>query len=111
MPVVTRSQIPEAWAKAPGGGQRRSSAHLSEASAHVFKLEVDTYREDLLDIEDLIRSGIAKDNPDSIRDAVQELVALNDEWVSRQMDAARVMSEKEDAAGLHTEWGRGLRAG
>ena len=40
---------------------------------------------------------------------MQELVALNDEWVSRQMDAARVMAEREDAAGLHTEWGTGLK--
>jgi diguanylate cyclase (GGDEF)-like protein len=108
-PAAVPVSVPDAWAKALEAANAEFRTFV-EASAHVLRLEVGAYREDLLDIEDLIRSGIAKNNPDSVRDAVQELVTLNDEWVSRQVDAARVMSEKQDAAGLHTKWGIGLES-
>ena len=101
--------VPDAWAKALEAANAEFRTFV-EASAHVLRLELGAYREDLLDIEDLIRSGIAKNNPDSIRDAVQELVTLNDEWVSRQVDAMQVMSERQEAAGLHTELGIGLES-
>lgn len=107
LPPAAPVVVPDAWAKALEAANAEFRTFV-EASAHVLRLEVGAYREDLLDIEDLIRSGIAKNNPDSIRDAVQELVTLNDEWVSRQVDAARVMSEKQEEAGLHTKWGVGL---
>lgn len=107
LPPAAPVSVPDAWAKTLEAANAEFRTFV-EASAHVLRLEVGAYREDLLDIEDLIRSGIVKNNPDSVRDAVQELVTLNDEWVSRQIDAARVMAEKQDAAGSHTKWGVGL---
>lgn len=99
--------VPDAWAKTLADANAEFRTFV-EASAHVLRLEVTGYREDLLDVEDLVRSGIAKNNPDSIRDAVQELVALNDEWITRQTDAARIMVELRDPAGLHAAWGTRL---
>lgn len=107
LPAAAPVVVPDAWAKALEAANAEFRTFV-EASAHVLRLEVGAYREDLLDIEDLIRSGIAKNNPDSVRDAVQELVTLNDEWVSRQVDAARIMAEKQEEAGSHTRWGVGL---
>ena len=76
----------------------------------MLNLEVDTYRNDLLDIEDLVRSAVAKHNPEAIHDAVQKLVALNEEWVARQRDAVRVMAEKRAELGAHADLGNHLEA-
>jgi diguanylate cyclase (GGDEF)-like protein len=93
-------QVPDKWAAMLENANAEFRTFV-EASVHVLKLEVGTYREDLLDIEDLVRSAIAKNNPDATHDAVQELVALNDEWVTRQTDAMGVMTEKRDELGAH----------
>jgi diguanylate cyclase (GGDEF)-like protein len=73
-------------------------------------LEVGTYRNDLLDIEDLVRSAVAKQNPDAIRDAVQELVALNEEWVARQRDAVHIIAEKREELGAYSDLGNHLES-
>ncbi|MHB8955756.1 MAG: GGDEF domain-containing protein [Pirellulaceae bacterium] len=99
--------VPDAWAALLENADAEFHTFM-EASVQVLRLEVGTYREDLLDIEDLVRSAIAKSNPDAIRDAVQELVALNDEWVIRQADAVRIMNEKREDLGAYTELGTHL---
>ncbi len=83
---------------------------FAEASVHVLRLEADMHRNDLMDIEDLVRSAVARRNPDAIHDAVQELVAMNDEWVVRLQDASRVMASKRDELGAHTDLGHHLEA-
>jgi diguanylate cyclase (GGDEF)-like protein len=83
---------------------------FTEASVHVLKLEVSTYRNDLLDIEDLVRSAVAKQNPDAIHDAVEELVALNEEWVTRQRDAVSIIAEKREELGAYADLGNHLEA-
>jgi diguanylate cyclase len=100
-------QVPDKWAELLENANAEFHTFV-EASVQVLKLEVGTYREDLLDLEDLVRSAVAKNNPDAIRDAVQELVALNDEWVVRQSDAMRVMDEKREDLGAYTSLGSQL---
>ncbi|MHB8969034.1 MAG: GGDEF domain-containing protein [Pirellulaceae bacterium] len=93
-------QVPDKWAAMLENTNAEFRTFV-EASVQVLKLEVGTYREDLLDLEDLVRSAVAKNNADATRDAIQELVALNDEWVTRQTEAMGVMAEKRDALGAY----------
>jgi len=83
---------------------------FTEASVHVLNLAVSTYRNDLLDIEDLVRSAIAKRNPEAIHDAVQELVALNAEWVTQQRNVVRMIGEKRAELGAYADLGDHLEA-
>lgn len=109
VPNVVLEQVPDKWLTMLEKANTEYRT-FAEASVHILDLEVGTYRNDLLDIEDLIRSAVAKQNPDAIHDAVQELVALNDEWVARQQDAARVMAGKREELGAYTDLGHRLEA-
>ncbi len=100
-------QVPDKWAA--WLEQANTEFHsFVEASVHALRLEVSTYRNDLLDVEDLVRSAVATNDADAIRDAVEKLVALNEEWVVAQTDAARVMEEKREVLGAHAALGNQL---
>jgi len=81
-----------------------------EATVEILKLEVDSYREDLLDIEDLVRSAIRKKKPEAIHDAIQVLVGLNNEWMDHQQEALDVMVASRDRLGEYAPIGNQLES-
>lgn len=95
-----REHLPERWL-ALLGDRAATFATLVEATVEVLRLDVGTYHGDLLDIEDLVRSAIAKGKPEAVRDAIQVLVALNEEWMDRQNDALKVLAAGEGMVGEH----------
>ena len=100
-------QVPDKWAA--WLEQANTEFHsFVEASVHALRLEVSTYRNDLLDVEDLVRSAVATNDAGAIRDAVEKLVALTEAWVVGQTDAARVMEEKREVLGAHAALGNQL---
>ncbi len=109
VPDVVVEHVPDKWRRMLEQANAEFRT-FTEASVHILNLEVSTYRNDLLDIEDLVRSAIAKQNPEAIHDAVQELVALNAEWVTRQRDAVRVIVEKRAELGAYADLGNHLEA-
>ncbi len=93
-----RDELPARWLDLLENSQQEFHTFV-EASVEILKLEVDSYREDLLDIEDLVRSAIAKSNPDAVLAALQELVALNQEWVTRETEALGVLATRRNQLG------------
>ncbi len=81
-----------------------------EASVEILKLEVDSYCDDLLDIEDLVRSSIRKHKREAIHDALQVLVALNEEWADHQNDALQAMASSRNSLGQYAAIGNQLES-
>lgn len=104
-----REHLPQRWLEMLGD-RAATFATLVEATVEVLRLDVETYHTDLLDIEDLVRSAIAKGKPEAVRDAIQVLVALNEEWMDRQNDALNVLSTGEGPVGEHASVGTRVEA-
>ena len=102
-----RDQLPHRWLEILAASNFSCSSCL-DASAEVMRREVDAYREELLDIEDLARNAIAGQQNDALGDALQRLVALNEEWIERQNDALRVLSGSHDQLGQYAVLGHQL---
>ncbi len=100
-------QVPDTWSEMLEKANTEFHT-LVEASVHVLNLEVSTYRNDLLDVEDLVRNAVATNNAEAIRDAVENLVALNDAWVARQTEAVRVLDVKRADRGAYAALGNQL---
>ncbi len=102
-----REELPARWLDLLENTGREFSTFV-EASVEILKLEVDAYREDLLDIEDLVRSAIAKKNPDAMHAALRELVALNEEWGSTECEALTVLADQRHQLGEYGVIGKRL---
>lgn len=100
--VDVRSQLPERWLKILDETDSAFTT-LVEATVEVLQLDVQSYHGDLLDIEDLVRSAIRKKKPEAIRDAIQVLVALNEEWMDRQNEATQVLDEGKESLEKHDD--------
>lgn len=106
-PDDVRDQLPHRWLEILAASNFSCSSCL-DASAEVMRREVDAYREELLDIEDLARNAIAGQQNDALGNALQRLVALNEEWIERQNDALRVLSGSHDQLGQYAVLGHQL---
>lgn len=92
------AKLPESWhdVLADSDDDCRS---LVEAAVCALTLDWGRYYEDLLDIEDLARSAIAKNKRVALGDTVQELVARNDQWTSHLTETLETVQARPD------EWG------
>jgi diguanylate cyclase (GGDEF)-like protein len=109
LPDVAVEQVSHKWQAMLD--QASAEFHtFTEALVHTLNLEVGAYRHDLLDVEDLVRSAIARQNPAAIEDAIRELVLLNEHWVERQREVVRVMADKGAATGAYPDLENHLEA-
>ncbi len=104
-----RDTLPKRWLDLLNDGEVEFSSFV-EAATEVLRLEVDGYRRDLLDVEDLVRSTIEKNKPEALKDTIGVLVALNEEWMDRQKDALEVMSRRQDQLGDFASIGQDLES-
>lgn len=102
-----REALPNRWIELLESSDMDFSTFF-EASLEILKFEVNTYCEDLLDIEDLLRGEIEKRKPEAIQDAIRVLVALNEQWTHRQHEALEVMSTSRDRLGEYGPIGNEL---
>ncbi len=93
-----REELPARWLDMLENSGYEFSTFV-EAAVEVLRLEVDVYREDLLDVEDSVRGAIVKKDPDAVRAALQELVTLNEGWVARQHEVLTVLAQRRDQLG------------
>ncbi len=99
-----RDELPARWFDLLENSDEEFSTFV-EASVEILKLEVETYREDLLDIEDLVRSALNRKNSDAVQAALQEFIALNDEWVVRQSETLSVLAARRHQLGEYCNIG------
>jgi diguanylate cyclase (GGDEF)-like protein len=81
-----------------------------EALVALLSLEADRYRDELQDVEVLVRTAMQRKKPEAIDDAVNVLVALNEDWLTRQEDVLRVMADNREQLQEHTELGNRLES-
>ena len=69
---------------------------LVEAAVRVLSHLLDRYHEDMLDMDELTYSAIAANQRSALNNAVQELMALNHQWVTQLSDVLDQMEERRD---------------
>ena len=104
-----RNTLPKRWLDLLDRSEVEFSTFV-EAATEILRLEVDGYRNDLLDVEDLVHSTIEKEKPEALSDTIGVLVALNEEWVDRQKDALEVMSRRQDQLGEYASIGQTMES-
>lgn len=67
---------------------------MAEASSQVLRLEVGRYRENLVAWEDKISSYSDADFAEKIREAIANIVKLNEEWLKIQSEAVGALSSQ-----------------
>jgi len=90
---VIVEQIPRRWIEMLDELGLQANSFV-EASVLILKLEVNVYRDDLADREELIRRALEKHNKEAVRDAVEEMVALNREWEAKLREAVTLLSDR-----------------
>jgi diguanylate cyclase (GGDEF)-like protein len=76
---------------------------LVEASAHIVRLEVGRYREQLVTAETRARAQVAERNPEGLAQLAGDLRHINDAWLERQGAAAKMLGERKDQSPEHEE--------
>jgi hypothetical protein len=69
---------------------------MIEAAVCVLSHLLSRYHEDMLDMDELARSAIAVNRRAALRDAVQDLIALNHQWMTQLSDVREQMEAGRD---------------
>ena len=101
---IVSENFPPTWLEKLEEGNFEIST-LIEASAHVIRLEVNIYLEQLLDVEDQIWKIVDQENDEELPDAAASLIAVNDDWLAKQADAIRVLKDQGEELGEYASKG------
>jgi diguanylate cyclase len=74
-----------------------------EATAHVLRLEVGRYREQLIVAECRTRSSAAEGDKIALRNLADELRYLNQDWLDKQTAAADMLAQRAGRLGDHEQ--------
>jgi diguanylate cyclase (GGDEF)-like protein len=79
-----------------------------EATAHVARLKVGRYREQLLAAESRARSSLASGNAPSLQVLVSDLATIHEDWLHRQAAAAEMLKQRNGRLGEYEETAQAL---
>jgi diguanylate cyclase len=91
-------ELPRRWLETLAG-EGISPGSLLEATAQVMRLEVGPYRVQLMTVENRCRAALAEADADALKQLCIDLVAINRDWLDRQMEAAELIKERSGAHG------------
>jgi diguanylate cyclase len=77
-----------------------------EASAHVIRLEVGRYREQLLTAESRARANLALGNGGALRLVADDLRFINQDWLEKQTSAVSLLAQRTGRLGEHEDVAR-----
>jgi diguanylate cyclase (GGDEF)-like protein len=95
-------ELPQRWLELLGSEHLTPGSCL-EASAHVMRLEVGQYRDQLITAENRTRACQAASDADGLRQLCDDLAQFNRDWLTQQSDAASVLKAR---AGGHGDYER-----
>lgn len=72
-----------------------------EGTAHVLRLEVNRYREQMVTVESRIRVVLATGDAEGLRVLADDLRALNQDWLDKQSAAADMLAQRSGCLGDH----------
>jgi len=94
---VPQEDLPPQWLDILDGSTECKS--IVEASVQVLRLEVGKYRERLVNIDADVRQCLRAPNAAKLQSAVNQLRAVNSEWMDRQAEAATYLMERKKTLG------------
>lgn len=95
-------ELPQRWLELLGHEHIVPGTCL-EAAAHVMRLEVAPYRDQLMTAESRTRAAQAASDADGLRQLCDDLAQVNQDWLKRQTEAAAVLKAR---AGGHGDYER-----
>jgi len=72
-----------------------------EGTAHVLRLEVNRYREQMLTVESRIRAVLTANDAEGLRILADDLRFLNQDWLDKQTAAADMLAQRAGCLGDH----------
>ena len=105
-PTLTE-EIPEQWLNLLEE-ENIVAGSFVEATAEVLRLEVGLYRDKLIDIDLRVRKCSAEPTSETIRELLEELREVNDEWLKQQAVASHQLSVRSNELGEFEESGSRL---
>lgn len=84
------------------------STTFVEAAVHVFKLEIGKYRDQLIAIDERVRTCIDEPDESLLHACLEDLKSSNESYLSRQDDARSHLTERQNALGLLSDIGTQL---
>jgi diguanylate cyclase (GGDEF)-like protein len=106
-PSPADDEIPAEWLKMLEAESIESKSFV-EASVEVLRLEVWSYREQLVSIENRIRACSRNPDAGTIQQLLQELRDVNRDWLAKQAQAAVHLGERRGGLGHFEEVGGNL---
>jgi diguanylate cyclase (GGDEF)-like protein len=79
-----------------------------EATAHIARLKVGRYREQLLAAESRARASLASGNAPALEVLVSDLATIHDDWLQRQAAAAEMLKQRNGRLGEYEETAQAL---
>ncbi|MEX2174935.1 MAG: GGDEF domain-containing protein [Pirellulaceae bacterium] len=95
-------ELPRRWLDALGAEGIKPGTFL-EAAAHVMRLEVSQYREQLIVAENRMRAALAAADPDALQQVCDDLNQFNRDWLKMQNEAAGVLGQRGGVHGDHAQ--------
>jgi diguanylate cyclase (GGDEF)-like protein len=91
-------ELPQRWLELLGAEGVTPGSFL-EASAHVMRLELSQYREQLITAENRTRAALAATDANGLRQLCDDLKQVNQDWLKRQTEAAKGLKERQGGHG------------
>lgn len=104
---ITTEEIPQEWLSVLAEENIVAESFV-EATVQVLRLEVGRYRDKLIDVDRRVRECSIVPSQEVIRDLLEELRTINNDWLLQQADAAGQLSGKSDSLGEFEERGTKL---
>ncbi|HEX5104789.1 MAG TPA: GGDEF domain-containing protein [Pirellulaceae bacterium] len=103
-PVVpaTIAELPSHWLQQLAESGIVPKSYV-EASAHVIRLEVGRYREQLLTAENRARANLATSDAGALKLVADDLRFVNQDWLEKQTTAAGMLAQRSGRLGTHEQ--------
>jgi diguanylate cyclase len=98
--IAALEELPKQWLEQLAEARIIAKSFL-EGAAHVLRLEVGRYREQLVGIETRCRSLLAAADGPGLKLLAEDLSALNQHWLEGQRSAASLLTERAGRMGEH----------
>jgi diguanylate cyclase (GGDEF)-like protein len=93
-------ELPPRWLEQLAGSGIVPKSYV-EASAHVMRLDVGRYREQLLTAEGRARASHAEGDGNALRLVSEDLAMINQDWLTEQTSATQMLAQRSGRLGEH----------
>jgi diguanylate cyclase (GGDEF)-like protein len=100
--IASVEELPPEWLEQLAQSGIVTKSYV-EASAHVIRLEVGRYREQLLTAESRARANLALGDGGALKLVADDLRFINQDWLDKQSSAVEMLAQRTGRLGEHEE--------